>query len=145
MPCAPHAVRAVADTNTVVSGLLWTGAPRALLIAARAGKLSLYTSATLLDELFDVLTRAKFTKRVTASNMSVERLVRRYAQFAQRVIPASIDPVILADPDDDQVLACAIAARADLIISGDRHLRDIQSHQGIRIVSTGEALRLITQ
>jgi putative PIN family toxin of toxin-antitoxin system len=138
-------VRAVADTDTVVSGLLWTGAPRALLIAARAGKLSLYTSATLLDELFDVLTRAKFTKRVTASNMSVERLVRRNAQFAQRVIPASIDPVILADPDDDQVLACAIAARADLIISGDRHLRDIQSHQGIRIVSTGEALRLITQ
>ena len=145
MPCAPHAVRAVADTDTVVSGLLWTGAPRALLIAARAGKLSLYTSATLLDELFDVLTRAKFTKRVTASNMSVERLVRRNAQFAQRVIPASIDPVILADPDDDQVIACAIAARADLIISGDRHLRDIQSHQGIRIVSTGEALRLITQ
>ena len=77
--------------------------------------------------------------------MSVERLVRRYAQFAQCVIPASIDPVILADPDDDQVIACAIAARADLIISGDRHLRDIQSHQGIRIVSTGEALQLIMQ
>lgn len=145
MPCAPHAVRAVADTNTVVSGLLWAGAPRALLIAARAGKLSLYTSATLLDELSDVLARAKFAKRVAASNMSVEHLVLRYAQFARRVIPASIDPVILADPDDDQVIACAIAARADLIISGDRHLRDIQSHQGIRIVSTGQALQLITQ
>lgn len=145
MPCAPHAVRAVADTNTIVSGLLWTGAPRALLLAARAGKLSLYTSATLLDELSEVLARATFTKRVAASNMSVERLVRRYAQFAQRVIPASTDPVILADPDDDQVIACAVAARADLIISGDRHLRSIESHQGIRIVSTGEALQLITQ
>jgi hypothetical protein len=39
----------------------------------------------------------------------------------------------------------AIAACADLIISGDRHVRDIQSHQGVRIVSTGEAMRLITQ
>jgi len=138
-------VRAVADTNTVVSGLLWTGAPRELLIAARAGKLSLYTSAAFFDELSEVLARAKFTKRLAASSMSVERLVRRYAQFAQRVIPASISPVILADPDDDQVIACAIAARADLIISGDRHLRNIASHQGIRIVSTGEALRLTTQ
>jgi predicted nucleic acid-binding protein len=61
------------------------------------------------------------------------------------VIPASIDPVILADPDDDQVIARTIAARVDLIVSGDRHVRNIQSHQGIRIVSTGEALRLITQ
>jgi hypothetical protein len=40
------AVRAVADTNTVVSGLLWTGVPRALLIATRAGKLRLYFQAT---------------------------------------------------------------------------------------------------
>jgi len=53
--------------------------------------------------------------------------------------------VILADPDNDEVIACAIAARADLIVSGDRHLRDTQSHQGIRIVSSGEALQLITQ
>jgi putative PIN family toxin of toxin-antitoxin system len=73
------AVRAVADTNTVVSGLLWTGAPHALLIAARDAKLSLYTSAALLDELAEVLARAKFAKRVAASNMDVERLVLRYA------------------------------------------------------------------
>lgn len=68
MPCALHAVRAVGETNTVVSGLLWSGAPRALPIAARAGKLSLYTSPILLDELSEVLTRTKFTKRVIASN-----------------------------------------------------------------------------
>jgi len=58
-------VRAVADTNTVVSALLWTGAPRALLIAARAGKLSLYTSAALLDELSEVLTRARSSPSVS--------------------------------------------------------------------------------
>ena len=80
-------MRVVADTNTVVSGLLWTGAPRALLDAARIAQISLYTSAALLEELSDVLPRAQFARRLSASKMSVERLVRRYARLAQRVGP----------------------------------------------------------
>ena len=128
-----------------VSGLLWAATPGALLAAARADKISLYTSAALLDELAEVLAREKFAWRVAAGQMSIERLVRRYAQLAQRVIPAGIGPVVLADPDDDQVIACAVAARADLIVSGDRRVRDIKSHHGIQIISAAEALRLIAQ
>jgi uncharacterized protein len=47
------------------------------------------------------------------------------------------------DPDDDAVLALAIAARADLIVSGDRDLLDLKSFQGIAIVTPTEALRRI--
>jgi len=89
-------VRAVADTNTVVSGLLWYGAPRTFLDTARAGAISLYTSGALLAELADVLPRAKLAKRVAASGMSVAELARRYALLAQPITSAEIDPVLLA-------------------------------------------------
>ena len=54
--------------------------------------------------------------------LSVEQLVLRYAELARTVAPAVIEPQVIEDPDDDEVLACAIAARADLIVSGDGDL-----------------------
>lgn len=53
-------MRAVADTNVVVSGLLWHGPPRQVLDAARNGVVSLFTSAELLAELEEVLSRESF-------------------------------------------------------------------------------------
>jgi putative PIN family toxin of toxin-antitoxin system len=138
-------VRAVADTNTVVSGLLWHGVPRKFLDTVRAGAISLYTSDALLAELVEVLPRKKLAKRVAASGMSAEELARRYALLAQRVTAAEIEPVVLADPDDDRVLACALGAQADLIVSGDPHLRNLKAYQGIAIVTAAEALTRIAQ
>ena len=46
-----------------------------------------------------------------------------------------------SDPDDDEVLACALAAKADLIVSGDSHLLNLKSYQGIEIVRPAEALK----
>lgn len=51
---------------------------------------------------------------------------------------------IVADPDDDVVVGTALAARADLLVTGDRGLLDIGAYQGVRIVSVSEALRIIT-
>ena len=48
--------------------------------------------------------------------------MRQYLDIAQVVTPATVAPVIPADPDDDHVLACALLAKADLTVSGDRHL-----------------------
>jgi len=138
-------VRVVADTNTIVSGLLWKAAPRALLDAARDGQIALYTSAALLAELALVLPRAKFAKRVAASGMSTERLVRRYATLARRIVPADINPVVIADADDDAVLACALAANAEIIVSGDAHLRNLKTWHGIRILSTTATIALIAR
>jgi putative PIN family toxin of toxin-antitoxin system len=136
-------LRAVADTNTVVSGLLYRGSERALLEAARAGRFALYTSAVLLAELADVLPRAKFATRIAA--MSVARIVRRYARLATRVVPAQIGPSVPGDPDDDAVLACALAAGADLVVSGDKRLRNLKSWQRIPIVSATDALGIIAR
>jgi hypothetical protein len=138
-------VRVVLDTNVVVSGLLWGGVPLQLLQAAREKRLRLFTSTALLLELTDILGRAKFARKLAASQLSVEQLVERYALLATVVHPAAIPPTILEDPDDDQVLACALTAKADLIVSGDRHLLDLKQYRDIRTATATEALAHVTE
>jgi putative PIN family toxin of toxin-antitoxin system len=133
-------MRVVADSNTVVSGLLWDGTPRQLLDAARAGQIVLFTSAVLLAELEDVLLRNKFAQRLTLAGVDAHILVFGYAALATLVEPATIAPVILADPDDDAVLACAIAAQADTIVSGDRHLLALGQYEAMPIITATACL-----
>jgi putative PIN family toxin of toxin-antitoxin system len=137
-------VRLVLDSNTVVSGLLWHGTPSQLIDAALEKRVELFTSDALLLELEDVLPRSKFARRLAASGLSIEQLVARYALLAQLVEPASIGRTA-ADPDDDHVLACALAARADFIVSGDADLLALKSYQNIPIVSASEAVARMPQ
>lgn len=137
-------MRVVADTNTVVSGLLWLGTPRQVLDAARNGRLQLFTSAELLVELEDVLKRPKFALRLTSAGASARELVLGYAALAPLVAPADIEPVIVSDPDDDAVLACAVAAQAEIIVSGDSHLLGLQQYRNIAIVRAAELLARVT-
>jgi putative PIN family toxin of toxin-antitoxin system len=133
-------MRVVADTNVVVSGLLWRGNPRRVLEAARDGSIELFTSAALLAELLDVLSREKFTERLASAGVSPQELVLGYAALASVIQPAVIEPVILADPDDDAVLACAIAGQCEIIVSGDSHLLDLKQHQDVRILTAAQLL-----
>jgi hypothetical protein len=138
-------MRLVLDTNVVASAVLWGGVPRQLLQAGREKRISLFTSIPLLAELTDILVRSKFEKKLAASGLSIEQIVDRYAELAAVVQPAAIAPTVLDDPEDDQVLACAVAARADLIVSGDRrHVLPLGSFEGVSIVSPAEALRIIS-
>jgi putative PIN family toxin of toxin-antitoxin system len=136
-------MRTIADTNTVISGLLWHGAPRSVLDAARTGQIALFTTAALLAELEDVLLREKFVQRLTQVNLTARDMVLGYAALTTIVETVSIGPVILDDPDDDEVLACAIAANAKVIVSGDSHLLDLKTYQDIRILSAGDLLALL--
>jgi putative PIN family toxin of toxin-antitoxin system len=81
-------VRVIADTNTAVSGLLWHGAPREVLDAARAGHIRLCTSEELLAELLDVLQRPKFAQRLDLAGVAAQELVDGYAALAELVAPA---------------------------------------------------------
>ena len=131
-------MRVVADTNIVVSGLMWRGNPRTILDFARAGDIKLFTTVVLLVELEDVLSRQKFAKRLAAAGATPHDLVLGYASLASVIEPAEIEPVILADPDDDAVMACAVAARCEVVVSGDSHLLKLRQYQDIRIVTASE-------
>ena len=128
-------MRVVADTSVVVSALLWMGLPHRLLTAAEAGRIDLYTSPVLVEELAGVLIRPKFAARLRALRVTPEELVSCHVSVAHLVRPRPIAPVIVEDPADDAVLACALAAQAPYIVSGDGHLLDLKRYQSIHIVS----------
>jgi putative PIN family toxin of toxin-antitoxin system len=138
-------MRIVADTNTVLSGLLWQGPPRRLLDLARQRTVTLCTSPTLLAELAEVIGRDKFVKRVHAATLSAAELVQDYERLAEVVEPQPLPAPTSRDPDDDHVLACARAGKADLIVSGDRDLLILHEYQDIPILSTTAALVRLTE
>jgi len=136
-------VRIVLDTNVVVSGLLWSGAPYSLLQTAVERDVTLYTSQHLIAELTEVLSRSHLTSKLEQVRGSVEQALALYASLTVSVTPSAVPSVIATDPDDDQVLAAAVAAEADLIVSGDRDLLALGTHRGIRVLAPSDALRLI--
>jgi putative PIN family toxin of toxin-antitoxin system len=136
-------MRVVADTNIVVSGLLWYGPSRRVLAAAGAGQIDLFTSAVLLAQLEEVLQRKKFARRLELVGLMPHDLTLGYAALATLVEPAVIAPIVLDDPDDDEVLACAVGARAEAIVSGDRHLLEMNEYQSIPILTATELLARI--
>lgn len=131
------------DTNTIVSALLWRGNPRKLLDAVRAGVVDSATSPMLLAELADVLGRTKFAAKVQVSGETAEQMINDYARVARVVFPLAAPRVVPDDPDDDHVIACAVAARVDLIVSGDSDLLVMGEYAGIRIVTVAQALALL--
>ena len=71
--------------------------------------------------------------------------MQRFGVLAKLTVPQSIARIVPDDPDDDAVIACALAARANLIVSGDSHLLRLKHHQDIPIVGPAEAQRIIEQ
>ena len=137
-------MRLVLDTNTAVSGLIWGGVPGQLIDAAAAGTVQIISSVPLLGELHDVLFRKKFAAQLAEQGVDAADLFEGYAALVELVDPADIGPVILADPDDDIVLATAVAGGADAIVSGDAHLLGIGEFRGMPIISPATAvIRLV--
>jgi putative PIN family toxin of toxin-antitoxin system len=135
-------VRIVVDTNLIVSGVISSGVPRQLLEAALAGEFELCTSEVLLAELQRVLGRAKFAARL--ASRTPQSIVDDLRKVAVVVTPTSVPRVVPTDPDDDHVLAAAVAGAADLVASGDRRdLLPLGSYAGIAIITAREALERI--
>jgi uncharacterized protein len=135
-------LRLVLDTNIVVAGLLWNGPPRHLIELAIEGEaVELFSSPVLLDELAHTLGYSKFDKRIEGFGASIAALVAQYAALVTLVVPVSVPRVVAKDADDDHVIAAAVAARVELIVTGDRkHLLPIGSHRGIAIVTAREVV-----
>ena len=124
-------MKIVADTNVLVSALIFPGgAPEAAYRLALEGRIELGTSSPLLTELGRVLTE-KFGWDAQRAESVVEQLLR----VAELVEPTEVVAEIDADPADDRVLEAALAAGAEAIVSGDRHLLALGSWRGIRVVS----------
>ena len=135
-------MRVVLDTNVVASAILWGGKPRLLLHAAHAKRIELFTSTAMLAELTDILGRRKFDKKIAASGLSIDQLVDGYAQLAALVRPSPV-PRLAPDQDDDVVIGTALAAGAELLVTGDKPLLSLSRHQGVGIVGVAYAIAAI--
>lgn len=136
-------VRAVVDTNVLVSGLLWRGTPHALLEHLRGGALVLLSSPALLAELVDVIGRAKFDAVLARTSTSRERTLAEVRQLAEVIEPPPLPRPVCRDPDDDTLLALALAAHADFIVTGDDDLLALKSFEGIPIVTVAQAIETL--
>lgn len=137
-------MRIVLDTNVVMSALLWRGKPYLLLQALRLrSDVQLYSSATLLEELADVLTRPSAAKRLALVGKTVHEVLADDVEAIELVEPAEVPSVVPSDADDDHVIAAAVAAGATLIVSGDSDLLSMGRHQGIEIISAALAVETV--
>jgi len=136
-------VRAVLDTNVAIAGLLWRGTPYTLFGHALTGKLQCFATDPLVRELERALGYARFARRIAALNTSIPELLADYLAIVEIVPVAAVSPTVIADLDDDAILACAFAANADIIVSGDAHLLNLKNFHRIPIVNATEALKRI--
>jgi len=134
-------MRAAIDTNVLLSALLWGGTPHALLEHVRNGTLTLISSPTLLAELARVLDRPKFDVVLLRSNTSRVQTLAEVRLLAEVIDPPPLAQPVCRDPDDDAVLALALAAQADILIKGDDDLLCLGSFESIPILTPAQALQ----
>lgn len=118
------------------------GPTRQILERIEKGEDALFTSRSLLDELDRVLRYPKIVSTLGKARLRRQDILRWLVRHSTIIMPKPLDRVVVtADPADDQVLACAVSASADRIVSGDRHLLEIRSFRGISILTAQEYLR----
>jgi putative PIN family toxin of toxin-antitoxin system len=138
-------IRAVLDTNLLVSYLLTHRPPIATLIDQHLARedFVLVTAPELLEELDRVLRYPKLQRYYSEAERT--RFVALLMALAEVVdLPETI-PRICRDPGDDQVIACAVVGQADVIVSGDHDLLTLEQVGRIPVLSAAQLLEMLEQ
>jgi len=127
-------VRVVLDANVFISGVFFTGPPYQILDAWRHGRLQLIISADILDEY----QRVSKTLAKEYSQVDPAPIMALLAVEAEMISPPRLPEQVCHDPEDDKFLACALAAKTGLVISGDMHLLRVSGYRGIEVIRPRE-------
>jgi uncharacterized protein len=129
-------VRAVFDSNVWISAFRFKGRPLDLVLKAAEGEFELYTSQSIMDETTRVL-REKFN----AQQSEIDEALKIMSAAARKVEPTITLDVVKDDPKDNHIIGCAVAAGADVIVTGDKkHLLKMGEYQGIKMMQVSEFL-----
>lgn len=134
-------IRAVIDTNVLISAFMTYGKSRKVLDKVFGGKIRLLNSPAILLEFEEVLSREKFG----LTRAQVQKIVSLLIRSSEVIEPKTKITFIIEDPDDNKLLECAIDGRAKYIITGDKHLLKIREYKNIRIVNPNSFLRKIVK
>ncbi len=131
-------MRIVLDTNVFISSF-FGGNPRTIIDLWKDGRLTLCLSQDIFDEYIEVLRRLGLD-----NTPELEELLKLFATGFHIVFTTRTPEIhVVADPDDDKFIACALALKAGCVVSGDKALVDVRLYQGIRIVTPCEFLEIM--
>ena len=129
-------MRAVLDTNVLISSVISTGTPHNVVVAGFQGEYQIVVSVATLTEFRETL--LKYPDRFHMNEEEIQREVETIRYFAEFVKPEEDINAVDDDPDDDKFLEAAVAGNVDYLVSGDQHLLDLNSFRGINIVTPRE-------
>jgi hypothetical protein len=112
--------------------------PWVVMRMAESGAVELCVAPAMLVELAEVLSYERFQPRLEQLGLTPAELVAYVVNLASIFEVPEGDTIVVADPDDDVFLHCAIAARASYIVSGDHHLLDLTEYAGIPVLTVRE-------
>lgn len=132
-------MKVVIDTNVFVSSLINpAGSPRRVIDLWRFEKVTLCLSRAILEEYFELLDRFGLTEKPMG-----EQFLRLFQSRYNQVFVESPSAIkaVPEDPHDDKFIECAVAAKANVIVSGNGHLRKLKWYRSIPILSPAEFLK----
>lgn len=134
-------IRAVLDTNVIISALLFGGPTASVLVAWQRKQFILLASQHLVAEIIRVLHYLKFH----LSRDDIRYLLEHeLLPFITPVTVTRVPRVIRADPSDNHVLACASAGKAGVIVTGDHHLLALRRYRAIPLITPAAFLRQLS-
>jgi len=129
-------IKVVVDTNVFISSF-FGGNPRKIVDLWKSGQVTLCLSKPIIDEYVAVLQRLGLHNERELSELLSLLAHGFHVLFSARTPTLH---VVEEDPDDDKFIECAVALKADFVISGDKNLIAIQDYMSIRIVTPKEFL-----
>lgn len=130
-------IKAVLDTNVILSALFWRDAPYLILKKAIKGDFLFLTSPDILKEV-----KEKLIFKFKVPQEKVREYLEALIVNSKIVIPQKRLKIVKADPNDNKIIECAFEGKADFIISGDTHLKSLRHYKNIKIISPKQALKI---
>jgi len=123
-------LKAVLDTNILISATFWIGQPYEITKLAAQKKIISVTSVEILDEYARILERD-----FNQEPQKIEEEVKAIMLFSEMADCSIRINEIKEDPDDNKILEAAAEAKADCIVTGDKHLLKLKEFRGIQIIT----------
>ena len=127
-------MRAVLDTNVVMSAIFFGGDPRAIVRAAISRRIELVATRAVVNEYREVAARLQ----QSYPGVSCRRQLAIFESALKMVRPVTLSGRVCRDPDDDAIVSCALGGKAKIICSGDEDLLALNGYRGLEILKPRE-------
>jgi len=131
-------IKAVFDTNVYISGIVYGGVPRDLLILAEEQRFKLFISVEILLEIVE-----KLRENFLWNEDKIELVIATVSKTATLVKTKRRLAVVKDDKSDNKIIECAYSSKAKLVVSGDKHLLRLRKVMGIEVVKPRDFYKTI--